>query len=119
MLDYLTPHEIAEAAAATTAVGGILFWIMRKLRRLHKSVSDIWLFLAGVDTHESLVDRMIKEEFRSRFVMMHARDGIYECDRDGACNYVNSTMTRLEKKKVSMISPVQPDVVILCLSIGV
>ena len=95
LFDLIPARDITENAAAVTAISGATFWGVRKLRKLHKRMSDIWLFLLGDEKTESIVDRMIKEEFRSRYMMMHARDGIFECDSHGFCTYVNPTLTRL------------------------
>lgn len=95
MFESFSVQDLAENIAATTIIGGAVIWVARKLRQMHKRVSAIWLFLAGDEHNESLIDRMIKEEFRSRYMLMHARDGVFECDSNGMCTYVNPTLARL------------------------
>lgn len=95
VLDNWSLHNIAESIALGSTLGGALFWVIRRVRKIHIQVTNIWLFLTGDAEHESLIDRMIKEEFRSRFMMMHAKDGIFECDEMGACTYVNPTMAKM------------------------
>lgn len=97
MLDDLPglARDVSETTIAVTAIGGAALWVMRKLRRLYNKVNDIYRFLVGDEDTESLVDRIVKEEFRSRFMMMHARDGVYECDSAGHCTYVNPTLAKM------------------------
>lgn len=93
-LDSFSPKDVAESLAAFTVIGGAIAWTVRKLRNIHKQLTKIWLFLVGDEEQESLIDRILKEEFRSRFMLMHTRDGIFECDGSGQCTYVNPTLAK-------------------------
>jgi len=93
-----TLRGLAEETVAVTAVGGAGgagIWALRKALRFCRRMNDLYNFLVGDCNAESLVDRIVKEEFRSRFMMMYAKDSVYECDTQGMCTYVNPQMAKM------------------------